>query len=61
MKSYRKWLVVLSVVMIIAQAFLFDFNDFSFTTNASNYLGIISMVFVILSVILSQKHENNSP
>ena len=60
MKLFRRWLVIISVLVITAQIILLDFDNLGFSQNGGNYLGIGSMVLVILSVILSQKHENNS-
>lgn len=45
-------------VALIGQVVLIDYKDFSWSNNAGNYLGIIAMICVILSMILSNLHEN---
>lgn len=58
MKKFRFWLIVMASVALIGQVVLIDYKDFSWSNNAGNYLGIISMICVILSMILSNLHEN---
>jgi len=58
MKKFRLWLVAFASIMIIGQLILTDYDDLSWSNNAGNYLGIISMVCIIISMILSNRHEN---
>ena len=58
MNKFRYWLIGIASVVLIGQVILIDYKDFSWSNNAGNYLGIIAMICVILSNILSNRHEN---
>ncbi len=57
MRKFRIGLMVLFSIMIIAQSIYIDFKDLSWSKNAGSYLGIISMILLIISMILSNKHD----
>ena len=58
MKKFRLWLIAFAVVIIIGQLILTDYHDLSWSNNAGSYLGIISMICLIMSMILSNRHES---
>ena len=58
MKKFRLWLIAFAVLMIIGQLIWTDYHDLSWSNNAGSYLGIISMIFIIISMILSNRHES---
>jgi glucose uptake protein GlcU len=60
MKKFRIGLIIVSILIIIGQLTLVNYSDLSWSENAGSYLGIISMIFLILGMILSNKHETKS-
>ena len=61
MKITRIVLIILAVVIIIGQLIVIDFSDYTWKTNAGNYLSIISMLLLIIamtvSIVESKKKE----
>jgi len=57
MKRFRVLLSIFAIIIIIGQTALLDFDDLSWKNNDGNYLGILSMLLLILSIILSQRDE----
>lgn len=53
MQKFRLWLTVFAVVMIIGQLILTDYHDLSWSNNSGSYIGILSMVCLIISMLLS--------
>ena len=51
MNKFRTWMVVIAVVLIIAQFVIIDYSNLSWSKNAGSYLGIASMILLIISVI----------
>ncbi len=37
-----------------------DYSDLSWTENAGSYLGIVSMLLLIVSMVLSNQHEKKN-
>ena len=58
MKKFRLWLIAVASIIIIVQLIFTDYDDLSWSNNSGSYLGIISMIFVIISMILSNRYEN---
>ncbi len=58
MKKFRTGLIAFGVIVIIGQAVLLDYKDMSWSQNAGSYLGIISMLLLIASMILSINQDN---
>ncbi|RCW21032.1 hypothetical protein DFO77_1572 [Marinilabilia salmonicolor] len=57
MKKFRIGLIFFAIVIIIGQLTVVNYSDLRWSENAGSYLGIISMIFIIISLILSNKHD----
>ena len=55
MEKFRRGLIIFAVVLIIAQLTVIDYSNLSWSNNAGSYLGIFSMICVIISVGLSKR------
>ena len=60
MKKFRNGLMIIASIMIIVQFIYIDFKDLSWSKNAGSYLGIVSMIFLIISMILSNRHDQKN-
>ena len=59
MKKYRSGLIALSVILIIVQLTIVDYDDLSWSNNSGSYLGVFSMALLILAMIASNRAEKN--
>jgi high-affinity Fe2+/Pb2+ permease len=57
MRKFRIIVAVISAVVLIGILFTIDFDNFLSKSNLGPFLGIISMIIVILGMILSNRHE----
>ena len=57
MKRLRSGLIIFALLIIIGQLIITDYDDLSWSNNAGSYLGIISMIFVIVSMLFSNRYE----
>ncbi|MBK3519950.1 hypothetical protein [Carboxylicivirga marina] len=57
MKKFRTTLVIFAVMILVAHLYFIDFSDLTWSGNAGGYLGIVAMLFVILSVIFSNRYD----
>lgn len=55
----KKYLSILAVVLIIARLLSMDFNDLSWETNSASYLGIISMLFLLVGSVMDYRTKKN--
>jgi predicted ferric reductase len=55
MKKFQTSLLIAAAVILIADLFLIDYNDLSWSKNGGQYLGIISMILIMISMIISIK------
>ena len=55
MKKFRLGIIAFAVVLIIIQLTIVDFNDLSWSNNSGSYLGVFSMVLLILAMIASNR------
>lgn len=53
MKNTKFILIGVAVVLIIGHISVTDFGDLSWSNNSGSYLGIIAMVLLVISVVLS--------
>lgn len=60
MNKLRTGLIVFAILLIIAQVVLLNFDNLSWKENYGNYLGIASMVLLIYSMIMSNRHDLKS-
>lgn len=54
MKKFRKVMITVAIVIIIAQLILIDYSNLSWSNNAGGYLGIFSMILLINMGLLSR-------
>lgn len=54
---FRLGSIVFASIIIIAHLILTDYGDLSWSNNAGNYLGIMAMICVLLSIILPKRDE----
>ncbi len=59
MKTFRIVLILIAVAIIIAQLMLLDYTNLTYSENIGNYLVIIAMVLVIISMVLSHRKEKS--
>lgn len=57
MRKFRIGLMIVAFAFIIAQLIIVDYTDLSWSENGGSYLGIISMILLIISVIYSNRFE----
>jgi predicted ferric reductase len=57
MRQFRLIIVAISIVLIIVNLFYLDFRDLISKSNLGAFSGIISMIFLNLAMILSNRHE----
>jgi len=57
MKKFRIGLVVFAIIIIIGQLTIMDYINLSWSNNGGSYLGIISMICLIISMVLSNRYE----
>lgn len=54
MKKFRRGMITVAIVIIIAQLILIDYSNLSWSNNAGGYLGIFSMILLINMGLLSR-------
>ena len=57
MRQFRLIMVGISIVLIMVSLFYLDFSDLISKSNLGSFLGIISMILIIIAMILSNRHE----
>ena len=57
MRKFRFGLMFFAVVVIIGQLGVVEYTDLSWSVNAGSYLGIISMICLIVAMISSNRYE----
>ncbi|MCG8411052.1 MAG: hypothetical protein MI739_07190 [Bacteroidales bacterium] len=60
MNKLRNSLVVFCLLIIIAQLLTTNFENLSWDENTGNYLGIFSMICIIIAMLLSNKHDKKT-
>ena len=61
MKKFRIGLIIASTVLIIGQlTIVIDYSNLSWSNNTGSYLGIISMICIIISMVLSNRHQRKA-
>jgi hypothetical protein len=59
MKKIRFFLLPLAVIIIACELYFIDYSDLFVKENAGSLLCIFSMAMLIISIILSNKHDKN--
>lgn len=57
MNKLRKGIIVFAAAIILGQVILIDYDDLNWSTNAGSYLSILSMIFIIISMLVSNQEE----
>ncbi|MFC2129431.1 hypothetical protein ACFLQX_01480 [Bacteroidota bacterium] len=57
MRKFRVGLIAFAIIIILGQSLLIDYKDLSWSENSGSYLGIISMILLIVGMILSIFHD----
>ena len=60
MNKFRTWMVIIAAILIIAQFIIIDYSNLSWSKNAGSYLGIASMILLIISLIGSHWQEKRN-
>lgn len=60
MKKFKLGLIVFAIILIIGQLTVIDYSNLSWSSNAGSYLGIFSMICVIISITLLNRHEKRN-
>ncbi len=60
MRKFGFGLSIFAFIMIVVQLTLTDYNDLSWSNNAGRYLGIISMICVIIAMISFNRYEKKN-
>ena len=62
MKNAKFILIGVAVVLIIGHISVTDFGDLSWSNNSGSYLGIIAMVLLVVSIVISllEKRKNKN-
>ena len=53
MRNTKFILIGVAVVLIIGHISVTDFGDLSWSNNSGSYLGIIAMVLLVISIVIS--------
>ncbi len=57
MKKGRIGVIIVAIIIIIGQLIIVDYTDLTWKENAGRYLSVTSMVLLIISMIVSNKHK----
>ncbi|WP_439182310.1 hypothetical protein [Carboxylicivirga taeanensis] len=60
MKKTRMTLIVFAAIIIAVQVFHVNYSDLSWGVNAAAYIGICSMVLVIIAMVASNRHDKKN-
>ena len=60
MRKFRIGLIITAVVLILVQLGVIEYSDLSWSVNSGSYWGIISMIFLIISMILSNRYDKKN-
>lgn len=60
MRKFRIVLIIFAVIIIIGHLTFVEYSDLSWPENKGSYLGIISMILVIIGMIYSNLWENKN-
>jgi len=60
MKKVSIGIMIFGIIVLIIQLIVKDYNNFNFSDIAWNFLGIFSMISIIIGIILSQRNDKKS-
>ncbi len=53
MQKRRITIIIIALILLMIGLFITNFDDLSWSNNKGNYLGIIAILFAIVSMIIS--------
>jgi glucose uptake protein GlcU len=59
MKNAKFILIGVAVVLIIGHISVTDFEDLSWSNNSGSYLGIIAMILLVISIVITLVEKKN--
>ncbi len=57
MRKFSFGLIIFAFILLIGQLTVTDYSDLSWSNNAGSYLGVLSMICVIVAMIGSNHYE----
>jgi len=57
MRKFRNFFIVFASIMVIVHLIMIDYQNMSWSQNDTSYVGIFSMICIIISMILSNRYE----
>lgn len=57
MNTLRNILIFVTIGLIVVLLFYMDFNNLSWANNRSDFIGLISCILLITSMILSNRYD----
>lgn len=57
MRKFRNGLILFATVFIIVHLVFIDYTNLGWSKNSGNFLGIFSMVLLIISMVYSNRYE----
>ncbi len=57
MRKFRIWLIVFASILLIVHLIMIDYHNMSWSQNDGSYIGIFSMICIIISMILSNRYD----
>ncbi len=57
-RKFRNIVAILAGIMILTHLFEVNFENLAWEENKSSYLGIISMLLLVIAMIFSNKHDS---
>jgi len=60
MKKVSIGIMIFGIIVLIIQLIVKDYNNVNFSDIAWNFLGIFSMISIIIGIILSQRNDKKS-
>lgn len=57
MPNFRKIVILAATGLIMVQLILLDYQELGWTANSNFYIGVLAMLLVIISMLLSKRIE----
>jgi len=60
MKKVSIGIMIFGIIVLVIQLIVKDYNNVKFSDIAWNFLGIFTMISIIISIVLSQRNDKKS-
>jgi len=57
MRKFRNFFIVVASIMAIVHLIMIDYHNMNWSQNDTSYIGIVSMILIIISMILSNRYD----